>query len=103
MHYLAINLVTDYNYREEFVFAESILVEREDARKSYVQIHGVSDPDDLTRAGSRIAEWPDLDKGTYRLTVKLLDQNGRSIALAMMLIDHKKQNQISTIVVSRRP
>ena len=100
MALLLVNLSSNYRRGEDISMAESLLINRRDKKKHYVQINGILSGVE-TSAGSRIAEWNDLEEGSYDLITKLLDSRGRSVDVGVMnlVLD---ADSLVTLVVPRR-
>ena len=100
---LLLNAKTDWSFGLEYVYFETLIQSREDPRKHYHTINSgrgrrtAEDGSDTTR----IFYLEDIDKGTYEVTVKLLDRRGASIDIAKLLLDLGADVQSSTILIPK--
>jgi hypothetical protein len=50
--------------------------------------------------GARVAEWPELDHGSYLLVTRLVDDHGRAVDQRRMIVD-LRENLAVLVLMSR--
>jgi hypothetical protein len=97
---LVLDLRTDYAPRADFNLVRVQLLDRSDERRSWHTITSVSAGDFL--AGERVAEFDDVDRGLYLISVELLDDRMRAVDGRIWLLDMGPR-AFATILVVARP
>lgn len=99
MPLLIVDLKTNYIPGEDFQYIDSFLVSQGDSRDTYFWQDSVRSDDDFI-AGARIAEWPELDRGSYLMVTRILDDHGRAVDQRRMIVD-LRENLGVTVLMSR--
>lgn len=97
---LILDLRTNYEPGTEFRMVRVLLVDRADERRSWHALRPVFTGDFLR--GERIAEFGDVSRGTYLVSVELLDARMRPVDGRIWILSKGDVSLASTALVARR-
>jgi hypothetical protein len=99
MPLLIVDLKPDYFPGTDFQFIDSFLVHQRDQRDTYFWQDSVRAEDNFI-TGAKVAEWPELDRGSYLLVTRLVDDHGRAVDQRRMIVD-LRENLAVLVLMSR--
>ncbi len=101
---LILDLRTNYLPATDFNTVRVELIDRDDARKSWLELHSASSTEDYSR-GIRIADWTHVRKRhNYLLFVQLLDSSSAPIAGRLWAYRTSNSNrQGRPLLITRSP
>jgi hypothetical protein len=97
MPLLLVDLKTNYNPGSDFHHIDTFLVNQRDQRDTYFWQDSVRGGDDFV-VGARVAEWPDLDRGSYLLVTRLVDDHGRAVDQRRMIVDLRENLSVAVLI-----
>ena len=97
---LYLDLRTNYDPRTDFRIIRVQCIDRRDERRSWNTVLAAASSGDFVR-GERIAEFENMDRGTYVCSVELLDRLMRPVHGRLWLVSKGDEAQAATMLISR--